>query len=298
MTTSLSASAPPPRTVTLADIAGMVTDLRWFWLGGAAIGLAIAVAAGQLMRPTYRASITVMPVTDSRQIAGAIPGLLARFGGGAGLGLGDQSSRDESVAVLKSRQFTQQLIADEVLLPVLFADKWDAGEQRWREMPPERVPTNWDAWQLFDRNIRSIREDRDRGLITIDIDWGDPVLAARWANLLVERANEELRQRRLEQLEKSLALLGEELQSAQFVELRQAIASVIESQVSERMLAKTRREFAFRVIDPALPPDADQPESPRPWFYAALGVTLGTLAGLAWGLLRRYAARHRAATAG
>lgn len=298
MTSPTTAATLPPRTVTLGDLAGIVGDLRWFWLGGAAIGLAIAVAASVMMRPTYRASITVMPVADSRQIAGAIPGLLARFGGGASLGLGDQSSRDESIAVLKSRQFTQQLIADEVLLPVLFADQWDAKEQRWREMPPERIPTSWDGWQYFDRKIRNIREDRDRGLITIDIEWADPGLAARWANLLVERANEELRQRRLEQLEKSLAMLGEELQSAQLVELRQAIASVIESQVNERMLAKTRREFAFRVIDPAQPPDADQPESPRPWFYAAIGMTLGALGGLAWGLLRRYAAGHRPPSTG
>ena len=298
MTAPVTAVAAPPRTVTLLDIAGMIADLRWFWLGGAVIGLAIAIAATLLMAPTYRASITVMPVTDSRQIAGAIPGLLARFGGGGALGLGDQSSRDESVAVLKSRQFTQQLITDEALMPILFADQWDAEGQRWREMAPERVPTTWDAWQYFDRKIRRIREDRDRGLITIDIDWSDPALAARWANLLVERVNEELRQRRLEQLEKSVVLLGEELQSAQFVELRQAIASVIESQINERMLAKTRREFAFRVIDAAQPPDADQPESPRPLLYAVLGVTLGALAGLAAGLLRRYATRHRPPAAG
>lgn len=282
--------APPLRTVTLRDITATVGAMRWYWLGGAAAGLAIAIAAALLMQPTYRASITVMPVTDSRQIAGPIPGLLARFGGGAGLGIGDQSNRDEAIAVLKSRQFTQQLIADEALMPVLFADQWDARAGRWTETRPELIPTEWDAWQYFDRRIRSIREDQDRGLITIDIDWGNPAQAARWANLLVSRANADLRQRRLSELEKSLAQLEKELQNAQFVELRQAIASVIESQVNERMLAKTRREFAFRVIDPAQPPDADQPESPRPVFYAALGLTLGALAGLLAGLLRRYAA--------
>ena len=284
---------PAVRTVTLADVIAVVAGLRWYWLGGALLGLAVALAVALLATPSYRASVTVMPVTDPRQAAGALPGLLARFGGGAGLGLADQTGRDEAVAVLSSRQFTDELIAAEGLLPVLFAEHWDPVARHWREMPVDAVPTASDAWLLFDREIRTLREDRDRGLITVDIDWRDPVLAARWANLLIERANEVLRQRKLAQLDASLAQLEDELRRAELVELRQAIASVIQSQVNERMLARTRREYAFRVIDPAQPPDPDQPRWPRVPFLAALGLSLGAVLGGIAGLLRRYSVRHR-----
>lgn len=290
-------TADAPRTVTLADLATLVAGLRWYLLGGALAGLALALAVAFLATPTYRASVTVMPVTDGRQMGGALPGLLARFGGGAGIALGDGANRDEAVAVLKSRQFTAALIADEQLMPVLFPEKWDATAGRWRELPADEVPTEWDAWQLFDRKVRGVREDLDRGVITVDIDWRDPAQAARWANLLVERANADLRARKLAQLDASLAQLEEELRRTELVELRQAIAGVIESQVNERMLARTRREFAFRVIDPARPADADQPEWPRPAFLAALGITLGAVLGGVAGLVRRFAARSRPAAA-
>lgn len=281
-------TAGAPRTVTLADLLRLAVALRWYLLSGATAGLALALAVAVLATPTYRASITVMPITEGRQMSGALPGLLARFGGGTALAFGEGANRDEAVAVLKSRQFTAALVADEKLMPELFAEQWDATAGRWRDLPAEDIPTEWDAWRLFDRKIRSVREDRDRGLITVDIEWRDPVLAARWANLLVERANEELRARKLAELDASLAQLEEELRRAELVELRQAIAGVIESQVNERMLARTRREFAFRVIDPARAPDADQPEWPRPAFLAVLGLTLGGLFGAIAGLIRRF----------
>jgi uncharacterized protein involved in exopolysaccharide biosynthesis len=290
-------TADAPRTVTLADLVAALGRLRWYLLGGAIAGLALALAVAFLATPRYRASVTVMPVTDGRQMGGPLPGLLARFGGGGGLALAEGASRDEAVAVLKSRQFTAALISDEQLMPALFPDKWDAAAGRWRELPADEVPTEWDAWRLFDRKVRGVREDRDRGIITVDIDWRDPEQAARWANLLVERANEELRARKLAELDASLVQLEEELRHAELVELRQAIAGVIESRVNERMLARTRREYAFRVIDPARPADADQPEWPRPAFLAALGTTLGTVLGGAVGLVRRFAARTRPATA-
>lgn len=281
--------APPPvRTVTLGDLVAAVLGLRWYWLAGALVGVAAGLAAGLLMTPVYRASVTVMPVSETRQATGALPGLLARFGGGGALSLGDDGSREEALAVLRSRQFTAAFIADEALLTVLFADRWDAAAGRWREADPARIPSEWDAWQYFDREIRTVREDRDRGLVTIDIEWRDPAEAARWANLLVARVNDELRTRKLEQLARSLALLRDELERADLVELRQAIASVIQAQVNERMLASTRRDFAFRVIDPAQPPDADAPLAPKPALYAALGLSAGALLGLFAGLVRRY----------
>jgi hypothetical protein len=47
------------------------------------------------------------------------------------------------------------------------------------------------------------------------VEWFDPQLAARWANLMVDRANDDLRSRKLRQLESSLEFLQAELGKAQ-----------------------------------------------------------------------------------
>jgi uncharacterized protein involved in exopolysaccharide biosynthesis len=289
MNTALPVGAEAARTVTLADLVRASWQLRGYWLGGAVAGILAGVAAALFMTPVYRASITVMPVVDARQVPAALPGLLSRFGGGAAFGLGDDGGREEALAVLRSRQFTAAFIDEQQLLPELFAERWDAATGDWLPGDPADVPTAWQAWQRFDLEVRHIREDRDRGLVTIDVDWRDPVLAARWANLLVDGVNEELRGRRLARLERSLELLQVELERAELAELRQAIAGVIQTQVNERMLAMTRRDFAFRIIDPAEPPDLDRPRAPKPALYAALGFSAGAILGLLAGFVRRYA---------
>ena len=290
MTTTVA--DPGLRVVTLVDIARVLGRLKGYWLGGAVLGLAVALAIGFLMRPVYRATVVVMPVSGQEIGNSAVAGLLSQFGGAGGLGLGDNSQRDEALAVLKSRQFAQQLISDEKLLPVFFADRWDAASGKWSETDPERIPTDWDAWLYFDRTVRTVLEDQDRGLVTIRVEWFDPAQAARWANLMVARVNEDLRVRKLRQLESSLAFLQAELSRTQLVELRTAIGQVMESQINERMLANVRSEYAFRVIDPAVAADIDQPERPKKLLLAALGLSAGALLGLVAGLAVAYARRN------
>ena len=61
--------------------------------------------------------------------------LQARFPGFAmfgGIPLDRQgSSAAESIALLKSRFFIQEFIEQENLLPVLFANRWDAERNEW-----------------------------------------------------------------------------------------------------------------------------------------------------------------------
>lgn len=277
-------TASPVTVVTLRDVVLLVRRLAGAWVGGAVLGLVVALAAGFLMKPVYRATTVVIPVSAKDGGIGALPGIVGQFSGIAGLSLGDSTQKDEALAVLKSQLFTQSFIADQNLLPVLFADRWNADTNEWIETDRDLIPTEWDAWMYFDREVRSILEDRDRGLVTIRVEWHDPVIAASWANSMVERVNEELRSRKLSQLEASLAYLQQELRNAEQVELRQAISRIMESQINERMLANAHREFAFRVIDPAVPPDSDQPERPKRLLLAVLGGIAGAFAGFLVGL--------------
>jgi uncharacterized protein involved in exopolysaccharide biosynthesis len=282
------------RTLTLFDLARLLRSMWPFWLGGAILGGLVAGIVGFSVRPVYRASTVVVPVSP-QDSGGTLARLAGQFGGLASLaGLGGMQSdgRDEAIAVLKSQAFAEQFIVDEKLLPLLFADRWDAAGQSWKVEDPSKVPSLWDAWLVFDRRIRTVIEDKDRGLVTVRVEWHDPEAAARWANLLVERANVQLRERKLAEIEANLAYLQRELASAQLVELRMAISKVLESQVSERMIASGRADYAFRSLDPARAPDADRPESPKKALWIVLGTVAGALLGFAFGTLRAYIRRR------
>jgi uncharacterized protein involved in exopolysaccharide biosynthesis len=136
-----------------------------------------------------------------------------------------------------------------------------------------------DAFRLFDR-IRSVRQDLETGLVTLRVDWRDPEVAAQWANEIVARANELLRTRAIEEAEQSLEYLNTALHQADNVELRSAISTLMQNQMQSRTFASVRTDFAFRVVDPAVPSDLNKRVSPRRTLMVLGGLIAGFLIGV------------------
>jgi len=248
------------------------------------VATAAFVLAAFVMTPVYRASTVLISASEERNsMSSSLGSALGQLGGlaslaGITLGSSDNAT-EEALAVLRSQQFTERFISDLNLRPELFADKWDAQRGEWK-VSAERQPTPARAFKKFTK-IRTIKQDKKTGLVTLQIDWKDRLKAAQWANELSRRLNAEMRARAIENAEASLKFLERELESTSVVETRQAINRLIEAQVRQRMIANVTQEYAFRVVDPALAPDDDDPIRPQ----KLLLVILGPLVGLALGVL-------------
>ena len=70
------------------------------------------------------------------------------------------------------------------------------------------------------------------------------------------------------------------------VAAREAISHLMESQIKQRMLADVSREYSFRTVDRAMPPDVDDVLSPKRTLMALEGLLLGigiaVLGAFAW----------------
>ncbi len=238
-----------------------------------------------MMTPVYRAGIQVVPVSekDSNSRFAAQLGNLGGIAAFSGINMDKGSKKNESIATLRSRKFTEQFIKDEKLLPILFHDQWDAENQRWDETDPEDVPTLEDAWELFDKEVRRISEDRKTGLVVLSIEWEEPHEVARWANELVRRVNIVLRKKAATESENAIGYLREQLRQTSVVELKQVVNRLIESEMKEIILANITKEYAFRVIDPAVIPE--EAFKPVKAIVIAIGVVLGGLLGIIAALL-------------
>ena len=138
------------------------------------------------------------------------------------------------------------------------------------------LPSYWDAYEKFNTKILSVSEDLRGGVINVAIRWNDRVAAAEWANGVVQRTNAQLRQKHIAQAEAGLGFLYRELDSQDSIELRNAVSKMIESQLHSIMVAKAQPDFAFRVVDPAIAPDEDNPVSPnRLVFFLVGGILFG-----------------------
>ena len=244
-----------------------------------------ALLAAFLITPVYRAEVLLAPVSQEKTSGlSALAGQFGDLAALAGINLGETKDKTaENVAALKSRAMSTAFINQEGLKPALFPGKWDADKKKWKD--PDGVPTDWEAYSIFDKDIRSVNVDRKSGLVMLTIDWKDPVLAATWANNLVKDVNNRLRTEAIEESEKSIGYLENQLAQTSTVELQQAIYRLIEAETKNKMIASTREEFAFSVIDPAVKPE--RIAKPKRMLITVLGFVFGSLVGVISAFLRK-----------
>ena len=222
-----------------------------------AFGAAVIAVGYSLQLPNiYRAEVLLAPV-ESEGGKGGLSSALGGLGGlasMAGISVGGGGSTDENLAILKSRDFLWNFVQEKKLMPVLFDDAWDAQQRRWKEADIKKQPGQLDVHRLFG-GIMRVDRDKKTDLVTVAVEMKDAVLATEVANSLVAQLNQYLAQRAISRAEGNLQYLNEELMRTQIEEMRKILFELIATEQKKAMLANSRKDFAFKVLDQAVVPD-------------------------------------------
>jgi len=252
-----------------------------------------AVILAFSITPVYRAETLLAPVEQDK--SNSLAAIVGQFGGLAelaGINAGGlENNVDESIATLKSRELTASFLQEEGILPILFPNRWDDKKKKWKKYwwdfsDRDPKPTNWAAYNIFDKDIREVSIDKKTGLVTVSIEWKDPELAAKWANDIVARVNKERQQDAIEESVKRIKYLEDQLQKTGVVDVQQSLYKLIEAQTKTKMIASTREEYAFKVIDPAVIPE--RKSKPKRILIIAMGFFLGAILAFIFVFVRKY----------
>lgn len=274
------------------DVRAVLRHLRrhilWV-IAGTILGTAAFATVALLMKPVYRSTAVLISVSSERGLGGSVGAALGSAGGGlaalAGLNISSEdSATKEALGVLRSRQFGEDFIRDLNLMPVLYPKQWDSANNRWRA-DIRHPPTINKAFNYFDKNIRTVIEDNKTGLISVQIDWRNPTVAAAWANEIVRRLNAQMRVRETTHAEASISFLEKELQNTSVLATREAIDRLLEAQEKQRMLANVTEQYSFRVVDPAIAADPDDPVRPPKFLLLVSGPLVGLAFAVAFVLI-------------
>lgn len=270
--------------VDVWSLARVLWHAKWTVIGVAALFAFGAFAYSLLATKWWRVEVLLAPVEPKQNAGlGGQLGGLAGLAGLAGLNIGGTGSQ-EPLAILRSRDFSRSFIADNHLIPVLFASEWDAGRKSWKETDPQKVPDLHDAVKFFQESVLDVTQDRQTKLVKLTIEWTDPEVAAQWAAALTEHINTRMRTRAVNQAERNIAYLQSEFAKTDILPLREAIGRMMESELQVLMLARGSTEYAFRTLEPAVAPKL--PVRPRPIILVLLGAALGAVVGVALVLIR------------
>jgi len=247
---------------------------------------AVSTAIAALLTPRKYTATVILAAVSNKTGGGLSGGSVLSSIGGLALGgvLGHDSEKAESLAVLQSDILTTRYIREHNLLPVLFAKQWDPLTKQWRVKEAREVPTLWRGSQKFKDDIRNVNESTKTGLITMTITWGDPQLAAKWANDLVQLTNDSMRERAIADSERNIAYLNEQAAKTDVSQVRTAVYAILESEIRHEMIARGTQEYALKVLDPAVPPET--PTSPKRTVWVIVSTITGMLMGLLLVVLR------------
>ncbi len=244
------------------------------WIVAACVALFFVGSLGYvLLAPSwYRAEVVLVPAKEKSvsSIDSPLGGLAAL----AGVSVGN-AGKTEPLAVIRSRDMAREFIESHQLVPIIFADKWDRQAGAWKSLGGDEPPDIRDAVEYFRRKVIEVAEDRRTGIVSVIVEWKDPVLAAKWVTEYVAMANSRMRKAAVAEASGNIEYLNAELDRATVVALQQSISRLIETEMQKLMLARGSEHYAFRVVDSAQVPK--KPVRPR----RILVVMVAALSGAA-----------------
>ena len=253
----------------------------------------------------YRANVLLAPaenresgVTSSLQSLGGLAGL-------AGVGLPSTNSQKQTrlaLEVLKSRNFIMNFIDKHALLPDLVAViDWDPVSQdarydnslydiqngKWSEAALLENPRLLSLQDAYYRMLdHLVIEEESGGWVTLQIEHVSPHIAKQWLVWLVNDLNETIKSIEVQEAHRSIAYLNEQIEQTALTELRVMFYELIQAKTETVMLAKSRPEYVFRIIDPPIAPE--KPHGPKRALVVSIFGVVGFLLAIVSILGNRY----------
>lgn len=279
--------------IDLRELFNIIWQGKW-WILAITFVFAVGSVFYSLSLPNiYKSEVTLAPTEEASggglsQMAGQLGGLATL----AGVNLGPQGTDKTTMAieVLQSRAFLTEFVKTYDILPELMAtEEWtpqgglkynselyNPETKEWvREVEPPKQPepTSWEYVEVFRNEVLLVDRDPETGLVTVSVNHQSPEITQQWAEWLVTDVNNHMRERDIEEAQRSLEYLDSELEKTSLSNMQQVFYQLIEKQTQTIMLANVRPEYIFQVLDPAVVPE--QKAKPSRALICIIGTFLG-----------------------
>ena len=165
-------------------------------------------------------------------------------------------------------------------MPRIFSKSIDQKTGAWVS---EEIPTLKDGYELI---VNSLKINLDGSLITISLVLHNAELAAEIVNSITSAVNNHIREESIEEARRSIFFLETEINKTSLKSSIEMLYRLIEQQTQTIMVANTREDYAFKVIDPAVAPI--YPAGPNRRIIVIFSTFLGLLVSFILTLAIRY----------
>ena len=208
-----------------------------------------------------------------------------------------------AIKTIQSRVFLKHLITFKNVLPSIMATKsydfqskkiqfdpkiYNENNGAWVRKPSKNQqskPSYLEAYKTYLNQV-SISRDTKSNLITISVEHISPIFAKELLELIINEANELLRNKDLQDSSAAIAFLNTEIPKSSLITMKDAINQLYQQHLEKQMLAKVNKEYILKVIEPPFIPE--KKSKPSRALICILGTLLGGILAIIWVLMRHY----------
>lgn len=272
---------PPAFDWDANTLGSLLRPHRRIALLGLIAGLALGLAYALLTPNQYESTVEVAPAASGPSES-RMAGLVGQLGGLASLAGVEVPGRQEdqtAVAVLRSNAFVSNFLRQSGALRTVQEDNRGIASRIFGTRVDEQSAIN-----SFRARLMRVEEDRRAGTTKLTVRSSDREAAARWANGMIQQLNALQRQRVIDESTNRIGYLDQQAKRATSVEVQRVLYDIMEGELKAIAIARTREDFTFRVIDPAVAAVKNGPVAPNVplelFMGAAIGSALGVLASV------------------
>ena len=265
------------------------------------LGALISVIVSLSLSNIYLSESTLLPTSQEDSLASKL-GSLSSLSSIAGVALPKESvsKSDEAIERIKSFDFFSKNFLPNIKLENITAvKKWlpdtnslvydkkiyDSEKKKWID----GMPSQQQAYKNY-QEILGINAPLKTPFVRISIQHESPVIAQRWVEIIIKQINETMRTNDADQAKKSILYLNKIASSTNVQSIKDAISSLLESQMQTLMLTSSNEMYVFKIIDaPIIPEKKFKPSR-------AIICILGTLISVFIGLFIAFVQHYRTST--
>lgn len=286
----------------LSDLIDILKNSKKVILGLAFISL-VGSSIYSIFSPDVYTSDSLLTIVDDSEAGGSgFQNIASRYGGlaslaGVSINSGASLKSDHIIATIKSRAFYEHIAKLDGIYPALVAaksynpqtkilsfdeDLYNSVENKWIQEKPSFLSSHY---EFFIKNL-TVAADKKTGFIFLAFKHISPDFAYKMTKTIIQEANNIVRIQHIEETNKSLNYLNNELKNTMEIGTKDSISTLIDAQLKVKMIANVRENYVLRPIDdPFLPEWKSGPDRMR---IVAISTIIGLIVGSFIGLYLHY----------
>jgi len=271
----------------------------------------LGVIASLYLPNIYESKAILTPNDSSGSISRSLQNY-AGLAGLAGISIPSEAGKSnyvQAIQKLNSLSFFEAHFLPIIFLPDLMAfESWDGitnkhyydqniynvTENIWvrnYSYPYEPIPSAQESFDIFRAKHLNIVEDSKTGIITLKVKHQSPLIAKKWAEILVDQVNLFYREKDKSESEKAINYLNEQIAVTNYSEVKTAISQLLQEETKKLALIEANQSYVFEYIDP--PAVMEKKSEPKRSLICILSALLGGFLGIIFVLIKNYLFREK-----